>query len=184
MAKKTCSLEGCDRKHYGKTYCINHYMVWKRNGSPIPTYGKTHGMSKSPEYMIWQNMKARCYYPRDISYVNYGGRGIKVCDRWLNSFDNFIADMGKRPKGTSIERKNNDGDYSPENCVWLDRSLQNHNQRLRTDNKTGYRGVYLNKYGVYEAYLTVFGGKKTLYSKSLNEAVELRRELERGLDEF
>jgi hypothetical protein len=75
------------------------------------------------------DMKRRCHNPKYKPYKNYGARGIIVCDRWRESFANFIADMGRRPDGYSIERKNNDGNYEPGNCVWMPRRLQNRNQR-------------------------------------------------------
>jgi hypothetical protein len=89
-----------------------------------------HGMRKSPEYYIWYAMRQRCRDPHVQSYVNYGGRGITVCERWLHSFENFYADMGPRPSPThTIERKNNDGPYSPDNTIWLPKALQHRNKR-------------------------------------------------------
>ena len=90
---------------------------------------KTHGMTNSATYVAWTNMKARCYYAKTRGFANYGGRGIKVCDRWLNSFENFLVDMGERPDGLSLDRKDSDRDYSPENCHWIDWSSQMNNQR-------------------------------------------------------
>lgn len=78
----------------------------------------THGRSKTPEYYIWKTMKARCYNPRNKSFYRYGGRGVTVCDRWLESFENFLEDMGERPEGLTLERKLNKGNYEPSNCVW------------------------------------------------------------------
>lgn len=91
--------------------------------------GITHGKTGSREFRVWEGMKARCLNPHNISYVNYGGRGIVVCERWLNSFENFLADMGPRPKGRSIERVNNNGNYEPANCVWADAKTQAMNRR-------------------------------------------------------
>ena len=84
-------------------------------------------ISKLPEYSTWTAMKRRCYNPNWHAYHRYGGRGIMICDRWLNSFQNFYGDMGPRPVGYEIERKNNDIGYSPDNCEWASRTSQSNN---------------------------------------------------------
>jgi hypothetical protein len=89
---------------------------------------KTHGMSRSPTWSTWSTMKARCFNPSTDSYPNYGGRGITVCDRWL-SFENFLADMGEKPPGKSLERMDNDKGYEPGNCCWATELEQQRNKR-------------------------------------------------------
>jgi hypothetical protein len=88
-----------------------------------------HGQTGSKEYRIWNNMKNRCLNPRIRSYQNYGARGITVCERWLESFENFYNDMGPCPDGMSLEREKNDQGYSPANCVWATKLEQSRNRR-------------------------------------------------------
>lgn len=84
----------------------------------------------TPEYGAWSRMRIRCQNPASPDYGLYGGRGIKVCERWLNSFQNFYEDMGARPSvNHSIDRINNDGNYTPENCRWATIDIQNRNRR-------------------------------------------------------
>jgi hypothetical protein len=90
-------------------------------------------------------MKGRCHNKNNSHYYNYGFRGIEVCDRWLCSFSNFVNDMGNRPEGFSIDRIDNDKGYNKANCRWATSSEQNHNQRIRSNNKTGVTGIWFDK---------------------------------------
>lgn len=87
-----------------------------------------HGMCNTGTYRSWSQMKVRCQAPANHKFKDYGGRGIKVCDRW-QSFENFLADMGVRPDGTSIDRIDVNGNYEPGNCRWADAKTQRANRR-------------------------------------------------------
>lgn len=102
----------------------------------------THGLTKSPEWASWKSMKARCCNKNSKAFKNYGGRGIKICDEWINSFENFYKDMGPRPKNHSLDRINNDGDYCKQNCKWSTYNEQQNNKRQ--NHNIEYNGLVKN----------------------------------------
>ena len=127
-----------DGRHYFACICGcgRESIVQKDNLKVIKSCGcankrnNTHGLTYTSEYRAWQDMKHRCYNLNDSCYKDYGDRGITVWDRWLNSFENFYEDMGPKPSPElSLDRRNNDGNYAPENCRWATDKQQANNKR-------------------------------------------------------
>jgi hypothetical protein len=115
---------GCLRNTRTKTRAQEYAEPYSMRSHPL-----------NPLYNRWVGMVERCTSPASPKWKDYGGRGITVCDRWLR-FDNFLADMGVPPEGLSIDRKDNDGPYTPENCRWATAKEQRANQRTRPESKT------------------------------------------------
>jgi len=139
--------------------CLKLELTSKRQ----TTHGATKKGKTTAEYRAWQSIKTRCYDESVNCYPNYGGRGVAVCDRWLNSFENFLADVGLRPSvNHSADRfPNTNGNYEPNNFRWATRAQQNRNQR---------RNVYLEYNGermVLKDWATRFGVRYTCISVML-----------------
>lgn len=141
----------------------------------------THGLSggrkkRRPEYNIWRGIKRRCLKCSDVAYKNYGGRGIKICDRWKDSFKNFWEDMGERPtKKHSIDRINNDGDYEPSNCRWATSIEQGRNKRklrlITIDNTTRCITEWVDHLGLDQQQVN-----RDLYEKKLDILEVLKKD--------
>ena len=147
---------GCVQKEYAKK---EKYVK----------HGQARKSSKNPIYHIWIAMFNRCYNPNNQAYHNYGGRGIRVCDRWPgeNGFQNFYEDIGKyRKEGTTLDRINNDGDYEPSNCRWTTWEKQQQNTRSKGYHLNKRNGKYLSKIRV---------NKKTIYLGHFNTPEEARK---------
>ena len=107
--------------------CISRALAAVRC-SERKTHGHASGSKTSPTYRSYRSMRQRCEDATHEAYADYGGRGIAVCERW-QTFENFLADMGERPAGLTLDRRNNDLGYEPGNCHWATRSQQNRNRR-------------------------------------------------------
>lgn len=101
--------------------------------------GLRHGLSFTKTHRAWAGMIQRCTNPKTDSFVRYGARGIKVCERWANSFEHFLHDMGQAPPGMTLERIENDKDYEPVNCKWDTPKVQANNRRSKSQNRLSGR---------------------------------------------
>lgn len=118
----------------GREKTVDGYTL--RKGSTTKCHrcaSNKHGLSRTPEYKIWSDIKQRCFNPNEPNYKHYGARGIGMCQRWRNNFRNFLEDMGKRPSSKmQIDRIDVNGDYCPKNCRWV---TQKENVRNTTRNR-------------------------------------------------
>lgn len=139
--------------------CYGRAVVAERSRK----HGHSAGGKRTPEYAAWKDAKARCYIKSVNNYDNYGGRGIRMCQRWLDSFDNFLEDMGQRPSiSHSLDRIDVDGNYEPGNCRWADLRTQSNNKRNNL--VFTYKG---KKYTCAEA-AAEFGFKPHTLAKRIN----------------
>jgi hypothetical protein len=184
-----CSIKGCFGKgqvqngieKFPKGLCYSHYQKLTKYGNPLEPPKKCTGndVTKHPLYRTWISVKRRTGDPKHQNYKYYGGRGIKMCERWLGTegFLNFVSDMGPKPSiEYTVDRINTDKDYSPENCRWVEQFVQAANKR---DNNSVV-GVSWNKdRSKWVAYISVKEVRRQLgYYESYDEAVLSRKNAE------
>lgn len=120
-----CSVKDCIRKYSRAGYCNTHYSTWYRHGDA--EYRRV-AEGRTPTKITWTGMKQRCSNPKSPDYYRYGGRGITFDERW-REYKNFLADMGERPKGMTLDRIDVNGNYTKRNCRWADAKTQCNNTR-------------------------------------------------------
>lgn len=171
--RRTFAMCRCD--------CGTDYGAWlsqivRRESASCGCAQGTHRRSKTSEYRCLQQLVRRCTLPHVPSYADYGGRGITVCDRWRESFENFFADMGAKPSPRhSLDRIDNSRGYEPGNCRWATSSTQQRNRRVRADSKSQFRGVSERSGRRWVAYIVTDGKRTDLgMVASLEAAIAMR----------
>lgn len=140
---------------------------------------KKHGMVNSKEYNSWQSAKQRCTNKNNKDYKDYGGKGIKMCNEWLGSFEQFFEDMGERPVGCTLDRIDRNSNYEPSNCRWANIFTQNHNKRSRNENdKENYRNIRKMDYGYVVKIIHEHAIRTSLTIKNLDSAIKIRDQWE------
>lgn len=177
--RRICSVKGCTNYVVGHGLCSKHYYRLKRHGDIAPTVDRSRiSVNNKAEYMAYCSMHSRCENKANKRYDKYGGRGIKVCDRWSGVYGlrNFANDMGPRPNGASLDRIDVNGDYCPENCRWADIYTQACNKRNTRGKLTG---IFPTKTGKWRVRITHKNKELTKTLNTLEEALAFRESTKR-----
>lgn len=156
MSAKTCPIQNCERQQKAGGYCLKHYTFLKRHtDNPEMPFYERHGLSRSPEYRSWREIKSRTTNPNRIGWKTYGAKGIKTCSGLSSSFNHFYKILGERPgKYFSVDRIDNNGGYWCGECSeclinlhklnirWANPTTQAINKGMRSDNTSGHTGVF------------------------------------------
>lgn len=187
--RSKCKVKGCSDFVHGHGYCKTHWYYYKRYGDPeYRPYHLPKDIPREGAYESYHCMVQRCTNPSNSGYPRYGGRGIKICDRWLgkSGYENFYKDMGERPKGKypsgrplySLDRIDVNGDYCPENCRWATASVQSKNRRPIPFSNNKSKGIYYCPKGdFWMAYIRHKGRSYLQRCHSRKEAIEARKGL-------
>ena len=185
---KICIVEDCINKMHCKGYCSKHYHRVVRYGDHTVKRTIRHSLTSHPLYQTWAGMRARCNNVNHAHYNRYGGRGIKVCDRW-NDFRNFIDDMGDKPHDShTLDRVDNSKGYYPDNCKWSSKQEQSNNKEYGYSGSSGHQNISLHtikKDGtkIWRVKIIYFGkiyGGKLFYN--LDEAILYRDSIRKHIN--
>jgi hypothetical protein len=184
MISNECNDHHCHRPVWKQSMCKVHWQLWARRNPDKALPGNLTGLAKQEQYtwLGWSLMRHQTLTETTDRYRYIGGRGIKVCDRWLDSFENFFADMGRRPEGHIVQRRQPSRDFTPENAYW---GLEAKTHESTRQNTSGFTGIYhRGGRSKWNAFIGIKGHQFHIGAfDTLEEAVVARRTAEKLRDE-